>query len=101
MYAGPTTLMPTLATPTTLKRTRAMRGPPDDVLRDFGDEFDRTATAIASIVGGAQLSHQLLDQLHAVVGAMVEDTTMIRDTAFKSGVYKGVERTGSVETRVA
>ena len=87
--------MPTLATPpptpTTLKRTRAMRGPPDDVLRDFGDEFDRTATAIGAIVGGAGLSHLLLDQLHAVVGAMVEDTTMIRDTAFKSGVYKGIE----------
>lgn len=94
MYAGPTTLMPTLATPptpTTLKRTRAMRAPPDDVLRDFGDEFDRTATAIGAIVGGAGLSHLLLDQLHAVVGAVVEDMTMIRDTAFKSGVYKGVE----------
>ena len=94
MYAGPTTLMPTLATPptpTTLKRTRAMRAPPDDILRDFGDEFDRTATAIGAIVGGAQLSHLLLDQLHAVATAVVEDTTMIRDTAFKSGVYKGVE----------
>ena len=92
MFAGPTTFMPTLATPpptpTTLKRTRAMRGPPDDVLRDFGDEFDRTATAIGAIVGGAGLSHLLLDQLHAVVGAMVEDTTMIRDTAFKSGMYR-------------
>ena len=94
MYAGPTTLMPTLATPptpTTLKRTRAMRAPPDDVLRDFGDEFDRTATAIGAIVGGAGLSHLLLDQLHAVANAVVEDTTMVRDTAFKSGVYKGVE----------
>ena len=94
MYAGPTTLMPTLATPptpTTLKRTRAMRGPPDDLLRDFGDEFDRTATAIGSIVGGAGLTHQLLDQLHAVANAVVEDMTMMRDTAFKSGVYKGVE----------
>ena len=94
MYAGPTTLMPTLATPptpTTLKRTRAMRGPPEDVLRDFGDEFDRTATAIGAIVGGAGLSSMLLDQLHAVANAVVEDTTMIRDTAFKSGVYKGME----------
>ena len=94
MYAGPTTLMPTLAkppTPTTLKRTRAMRAPPDDVLRDFGDEFDRTASAIGAIVGGAGLSHLLLDQLHAVANAVVEDTTMVRDTAFKSGVYKGVE----------
>ena len=91
MYAGPTTLMPTLATPPTLKRTRAMRAPPDDVLRDFGDEFDRTATAIGAIVGGAGLSSMLLDQLHAVATAVVEDMTMIRDTAFKSGVYKGVE----------
>ncbi|MAT70651.1 MAG: hypothetical protein CMJ58_14130 [Planctomycetaceae bacterium] len=94
MYAGPATLMPTLATPptpTTLKRTRAMRAPPDDVLRDFGDEFDRTATAIGAIVGGAGLSSMLLDQLHAVATAVVEDMTMIRDTAFKSGVYKGVE----------
>ena len=94
MHAGPTTLMPTVATPPTyptLKRTRAMRCPPDDILRDFGDEFDRTATAIGAIVGGAGLSSMLLDQLHAVANAVVEDTTMIRDTAFKSGVYKGVE----------
>ena len=101
MHAGPTTLMPTVATPPTyptLKRTRAMRAPPDDILRDFGDEFDRTATAIGAIVGGAGLSSMLLDQLHAVANAVVEDTTMVRDTAFKSGVYKGVDEMKNIAT---